>query len=630
VTEWCQDDQMVPGDDVDGQDDEVWERFNMTILMRRFLAIFLLVVLSAQLWARGLAAAVVDERGLVPEQRVAAALPLAGGFRTGLNTQMENLLSDVEDNLSYINTHSDEEVAKMASWFLRHGSDGQKARALYCLGRNQYNSKRYSAAIVTYTKALEYAADTLTAAKIYFDMAQTSAATMNISDQVLYLGKAADAYKSVGYDSEAQNCYLEIGRAQMGRGDYGTAESIFKSILGESHDLRDTLLEAHCLEAYASLAVQKDTADPSLAIDMLSRAADQLHYRLSSADKGILAYSYSLIGNAPEAQKWLSDAKASAESQAEEADASFREYQICARNGESAKALAALEKVISYGNKAQAEALGETVAASQREYFRSEADAQKEKLKAARLKMWLISLVALLAIAAVALATYLRRQEERRKLEAETAEKDRYLSLAEDLRKQLMTAPALREAGSAEDAVSAAEGGGMPETTGTTETAGAPEAIGAAEASEPKEAEPADAENKKVSPKIPWNVDALERLCEQYYIYEGTENLQPKILKEVKSIVEGLRSDHNIQKSLENMLNDSYDGLIQKLRQEFPDWKNEEYLLYIFTASGFSKTTISTLLEKDKKSIYNRVWRMKNRISSSDAPDKNIFLEHLK
>lgn len=610
--------------------------------MRRVLAIFLSVVLSAQLWAGGLTAGrhgafVVDESGLVEVQRVfvalpvsvenlqtgvpetAAVLPLAGGgFRTGLNTQMEDLLSDLEDNLSYINTHSDDEVAKMASWFLRHGSDDQKARALYCLGRNQYNSKRYSAAIVTYTKALEYAADTLTAAKIYFDMAQTSAATMNISDQVLYLGKAADAYKSVGYDSEAQNCYLEIGRAQMGGGDYGTAESIFKSILGESHDLRDTLLEARCLEAYASLAVQKDTADPALAIDMLSRAADQLHYRLSSADKGILAYSYSLMGNAKEAQKWLSDAKASAETQAEEADASFREYQICARNGESAKALAALEKVISYGNKAQTEALGETVAASQREYFRSEADAQSEKLKAARLKMWLISLIALLAIAAVVIATYLRRQEERRKLEAETAEKDRYLSLAEDLRKQLMTAPAMREAESAEEA------GGTPETIGATEAAGAAEVAGAAESAS------AEAENKKVIPKIPWNVDALERLCEQYYIYEGTDNLQPKILKEVKSIVEGLRSDHKIQKSLENMLNDSYDGLIQKLRQEFPDWKNEEYLLYIFTASGFSKTTISTLLEKDKKAIYNRVWRMKNRISSSDAPDKDIFLEHLK
>lgn len=517
----------------------------------------------------------------------------AGGFKTGLNAQMEGLLASMEDNLSYINTHSDEEVSNMASWFLRHGSDDQKSRALYCLGRNRYNSKHYSAAIVTYTKALEYAAGSLQSAKIYFDMAQTASATMNISDQVTYLGKAAEAYKSVGYDSEAQNCYLEIGKAQMGRGDYGTAESIFKSILGESHDLRDTLLEARCLEVYASLAVQKDTADPFLAIDMLSRATEQLRYNLSSADKGILAYSYSLIGNAHEAQKWLSEAKAAAETSAQDADAAFREYQICARNGEPAKALAALEKVVGYGNKAQAEALGETVAASQREYFRSEALAQAEKLKAARLKMWLIALAALLAIAVIAIAAYLRRQEERRKLEAETAEKDRYLSLAEDLRKQLAASSAMQE-----------------------------------EAACAKESDGSD--DKKTRLKIPWNVDALERLCEQYYIYEGTENLRPKILKEVKSIVEGLRGDSKIQKSLENLLDDNYDGVMQKLRKEFPNWKNEEYLLYIFTASGFSTTTISTLLEKDKKAIYNRVWRLKNKIGNSDAPDKDIFLQHMK
>ena len=34
-------------------------------------------------------------------------------------------------------------------------------------------------------------------------------------------------------------------------------------------------------------------------------------------------------------------------------------------------------------------------------------------------------------------------------------------------------------------------------------------------------------------------LDTLDRLCEQYYVFEGTTNLQPRILNEVKSIVEG-------------------------------------------------------------------------------------------
>ena len=33
-------------------------------------------------------------------------------------------------------------------------------------------------------------------------------------------------------------------------------------------------------------------------------------------------------------------------------------------------------------------------------------------------------------------------------------------------------------------------------------------------------------------------IDTLDRLCEQYYVFEGTSNLQPRILNEVKAIVE--------------------------------------------------------------------------------------------
>lgn len=122
------------------------------------------------------------------------------------------------------------------------------------------------------------------------------------------------------------------------------------------------------------------------------------------------------------------------------------------------------------------------------------------------------------------------------------------------------------------------------------------------------------------------SMDTLDRLCEQYYIYEGTENLQPKILKEVRSIVEGLRNDPSVQRSLEQSLNSRYDGVMTKLRQAFPTWKEEDYLLFMFTAEGFSSTTISTLLEKDKPYVYNRVYRIKERIKQSDTTHRSALL----
>lgn len=118
----------------------------------------------------------------------------------------------------------------------------------------------------------------------------------------------------------------------------------------------------------------------------------------------------------------------------------------------------------------------------------------------------------------------------------------------------------------------------------------------------------------------------LERLCEQYYIYEGTDNLQGKVLREVRSVIEGLRADTS---SLEKTLDADCGGLMTRFRAQMPRLKDEDIQLFCYLASGFSNTTISTLMEKDKQYIYNRVYRLRGRISASDAPDKDQFLKYI-
>jgi len=124
-------------------------------------------------------------------------------------------------------------------------------------------------------------------------------------------------------------------------------------------------------------------------------------------------------------------------------------------------------------------------------------------------------------------------------------------------------------------------------------------------------------------------LDMLDRLFEQYYVYEGTDNLQPKVLKEVRSLVEGLRGNSKLRQSLEKSLNESRDQVIKRFRAAFPTLKEEDYLLYMFTVAGFSSTTISTLLEKDKPYVYNRRYRIKERIKNADIEDRDFLLSQL-
>ena len=111
--------------------------------------------------------------------------------------------------------------------------------------------------------------------------------------------------------------------------------------------------------------------------------------------------------------------------------------------------------------------------------------------------------------------------------------------------------------------------------------------------------------------------DVLERLCAQYYVNEGSDRLGSSVVREVKDIIDGLRNDPKVQKELERQLNQSGDNVMQRLREEFPKWKEEDFRIYCYTASGFSSTTIATLVEKEKPYVYNRLYRIKSSLSKS-------------
>ena len=197
-------------------------------------------------------------------------------------------------------------------------------------------------------------------------------------------------------------------------------------------------------------------------------------------------------------------------------------------------------------------------------------------IEKARLRAWALLFFVVAVLATLLLYLWARKVQTEKQLLLEREENDRVMSIAEDLQNRLSLLQGTRKTGRSD--------------------------IG---------------------------LDMLDRLCEQYYVYEGTSSLQPKILKEVRSLVEGLRADEKVQKNLEQSLNDSHDQVMKRLRAACPKWKEEDILLYMFTVAGFSSTTISTLLEKDKPYVYNRLYRLKERLKTLEVPDRDFLLLQL-
>jgi len=106
----------------------------------------------------------------------------------------------------------------------------------------------------------------------------------------------------------------------------------------------------------------------------------------------------------------------------------------------------------------------------------------------------------------------------------------------------------------------------------------------------------------------------LERLCEQYYVYEDTDKFQRKIIQEVREMIEGLRNDPTAQKELEQWIDSTQDNAVAKVRNVHPELKESDIRLFCYIQAGFTPTMMSVLLQKDKSVIYNRVSRLKAKL----------------
>lgn len=438
------------------------------------------------------------------------------------------------------------------------------------LGQGQFRDGHYDEAAVSLSRAEALATDNLTKAMIYREMARVYNASYSHLQEAAYMERAAEAFAMAGETRESNRALLETGQAWYNVDDFERAESLYKSALFGARQDRDTLLEVRTLQSYAALCLAGPEQDPILALEMLSRVADELATPLSCTDKGIAAYAYSLLGERAEADRWLREAIRDAESEDEETKIRFREYQVKARAGDAAGALKALESVVAASEEAERQAARDITLSSQKEYFQQQSEIAAERLRSARMRQWVLALLLVLGVVAGWFIYRMHRLRAEQRLAEERAETDRVMSIAEDLQARL------QKAGSS-----------------------------------------------KILEKSGFSV--LERLCEQFYIYEGTENLQAKVLKEAKSVIDGLRAD---TRGLEELLDAEHDGVMSAFRAQFSKLKEDDLRLFAYVAAGFSSTTISTLLERDKQYVYNRIWRLKGRIAASDAPDKERFLEY--
>ena len=120
--------------------------------------------------------------------------------------------------------------------------------------------------------------------------------------------------------------------------------------------------------------------------------------------------------------------------------------------------------------------------------------------------------------------------------------------------------------------------------------------------------------------------DIINQLCLTYYEYSESPKKQSVIFNKVRDIIDEIGCD----KSIDDIVNRCRNNILVSLSEELPSLSNDEYRLASYMFAGFSTQTICVFFNCNKDALYNRKYRLKEKIKKNNPPKKEIYLQYLR
>lgn len=124
--------------------------------------------------------------------------------------------------------------------------------------------------------------------------------------------------------------------------------------------------------------------------------------------------------------------------------------------------------------------------------------------------------------------------------------------------------------------------------------------------------------------------EIIDNLCKAVYENQATGLVKKKISDEIENLIEQFSSDKQKISELERFADKNHSNLISSFKEDLPNLKEADYLLFLYTALGFSITAIALFLKEDKlEAVYNRKARLKTKIRKSESSKANTYIKIL-
>ena len=469
---------------------------------------------------------------------------------------------------------SEDSIAQVAvDYYSKRGPRKYYARSLYYLGLAYYYQKDYNKAIVEFTKAEEVAqeCDSLYLGMVKSAQAYTYGKTYNVIEELECLRKAFEIDSKVSPKYYGDVVKIDLIHSLYNQNYIDEADSLLNDLLQDQ--LLDSRLRivANITKAFTTISFNKKEYFQSAmnTYDDIFNSGDTEW--LTIRDYWAWAYSLGVLGRTDEAQDIIQQINIE-----ESIISSYWQYLIAKSDGDMQSSLCFLEKYIEYNDKEVSDALEQSLASAQRDYFKSQSKVSEYKAHNARLTMWIIILMSVFALFLVfiSIRMYVRKQNEVR---------EGYLQHISEIKRQL-------EEAKREDYPSL---------------------------------------KKKYISLYRSRFETIGALYEQFVHSKDLVNAETSVYNKVSVLVEGFTEDYSDSEKFEAMLDEDMDNIMSNLHVEVPGLKKKDYVIFSLFVIGFDVTTISHLLNTTMNTIYIRKSRIRHQIEELNPLHKQQFLEVL-
>lgn len=468
----------------------------------------------------------------------------------------------------------EDSIAQVAvDYYSKRGPRKYYARSLYYLGLAYYYQKDYNKAIVEFTKAENVAqeCDSLYLGMVKSAQAYTYGKTYNVIEELECLRKAFEIDSKVSPKYYGDVVKIDLIHSLYNQNYIDEADSLLNDLLQDQ--LLDSRLRivANITKAFTTISLNKKEYFQSAmnTYDDIFNSGDTEW--LTIRDYWAWAYSLGVLGRTDEAQDIIQQINIE-----ESIISSYWQYLIAKSDGDMQSSLCFLEKYIEYNDKEVSDALEQSLASAQRDYFKSQSKVSEYKAHNARLTMWIIILMSVFALFLVfiSIRMYVRKQNEVR---------EGYLQHISEIKRQL-------EEAKREDYPSL---------------------------------------KKKYISLYRSRFETIGALYEQFVHSKDLVNAETSVYNKVSVLVEGFTEDYSDSEKFEAMLDEDMDNIMSNLHVEVPGLKKKDYVIFSLFVIGFDVTTISHLLNTTMNTIYIRKSRIRHQIEELNPLHKQQFLEVL-